>query len=275
MSLSIAEKLISSTVRIECELKNGQKSTGTGFFFNFVQDDDHNVVIPVIITNKHVISNSQKGKFIITKATKEGAPIYTEHFIYEYSNFESLWKFHPDKSVDLCALPISFLINEARMRGEELFYIPYDKNLLLTEEQKTELTAIEDVLMIGYPNGIWDSSNNMPICRKGITATNPILDYNGNKEFMIDIAAFPGSSGSPVLIFNQNGYSDRKGNIYFGRSRVILLGILYAGPQSLAEGQIVMLPNSSIPIALSKIPNNLGMVIKAERILEMEDLFKY
>lgn len=171
-------------------------------------------------------------------------------------------------------MPIAPFLNEAAKRGEKLFYIPFTKDLLLTEKQKEELCAIEDVLMIGYPNGIWDSVNNMPIFRKGTTATNPLIDYNGKKEIMIDIAAFPGSSGSPVLIFNEGGYRDKKGNMYWGNSRIILLGVLYAGPQATATGEIIMTPNIQRPIAVSHIPNNLGLVIKSERILELEKLFK-
>jgi hypothetical protein len=171
-------------------------------------------------------------------------------------------------------MPIAAFVNEAEKRGDKLFYIPFTKDLLLTEKHKDELTAIEDVLMIGYPNGIWDSVNNMPIFRKGSTATNPLLDYNGKKEIMIDIAAFPGSSGSPVLIFNESGYRDKKGNMFMGKSRIILLGVLYAGPQATATGEIVMTPNLQRPISVSQIPNNLGLIIKSERIIEMEKLFK-
>ena len=88
-----------------------------------------------------------------------------------------------------------------------------------------EIDAIEDIIFIGYPNGIWDSVNNMPILRKGSTATHPCLNYNGKKEFMIDAACFPGSSGSPVLIFNENGYKDKKGK-YQGQTGITLPRIL-------------------------------------------------
>ena len=127
--------------------------------------------------------------------------------------------------------------------------------------------------MVGYPNGLWDAVNNMPIFRKGSTATHPNFDYNGKKEFLIDIAAFPGSSGSPVMIFNQGGYQDKKGNVFMGKDRVILLGVLYAGLQHTATGEIIISPNLQNPVALSKIPNNIGIVLKAERISELEPLF--
>lgn len=274
MNLSISEKLTYSTVRIECELKTGGTSTGTGFFFNFLNDKTNNTQVPVVVTNKHVIKNASTGKLIITKANEKGEPIDTQHFTIRLDNFESYWRLHPEVDVDLCAMPIAPFVNEAQKSGDKLFYIPFTKDLLLTEKIKDELTAIEDILMIGYPNGIWDSVNNMPIFRKGTTATNPLLDYNGKKEIMIDIAAFPGSSGSPVLIFNESGYRDKKGNLYMGASRVILLGVLYAGPQATATGEIIVTPNLQRPISVSQIPNNLGLIIKSERIIEMEKLFK-
>jgi hypothetical protein len=274
MNLSLSEQLTYCTVRIECELKGGGISTGSGFFFNFLENKENNTHVPVVITNKHVIRDAQKGKIIISKADANGNPVNTDHFAIQLDNFENFWRLHPDDEVDLCAMPIAPFLQEAEKRSIKLFYIPFTKDLLPTDAHKEELSALEDVLMIGYPNGIWDSVNNMPILRKGSTATHPNFDYNGKKEIMIDIAAFPGSSGSPVLIFNQGGYRDKKGNTYMGRDRVILLGVLYAGPQSTAKGEIIMVPNFQKPLAISQIPNNLGLIIKAERIVELEKLFK-
>jgi hypothetical protein len=31
--------------------------------------------------------------------------------------------------------------------------------------------------MIGYPNGIWDAKNNLPVIRKGITATHANIPW--------------------------------------------------------------------------------------------------
>lgn len=71
--------------------------------------------------------------------------------------------------------------------------------------------------MIGYPNGLWDSVNNMPIVRRGTMATNISLNHNDKREFVIDAACFPGSSGSPVVLFNKGGYADKKGNLNWGK----------------------------------------------------------
>lgn len=275
MELSLTEKLSYSTVRIECQYTDGSSGTGTGYFFKFKDNKEDNTHIPVVITNKHVIKRSKEGRLIFTKANEQEEPIDTEHFNLYFDNFESFWRKHPDANIDLCAMPIAPFLNEAKSRKEKLFYIPLDMSLIPSRKQLSELTAMEEIVMIGYPNGIWDSVNNKPIFRKGVTATHPALDYNGKKEFMIDAACFPGSSGSPVFMLNEGGYQDKKGNVYMGRSRIFLLGTLYAGPQHTATGEIkiIEVPTSQKPIALSSIPNNLGLIIKSEKIKELETLF--
>ena len=89
-------------------------------------------------------------------------------------------------------------------------------------------------------------------------------------EEKIDIAAFPGSSGSPIFIYNQGSYPVQNG-IVVG-SRLILLGVLYAGTKMNIEGnvEIVEVPTVNIPIMKSKIPNNIGIIIKIEKLLDFE-----
>lgn len=275
-NLSASEQITYSTVRIECEYNDGTSGTGTGFFFQFLKDETTGSHVPVVITNKHVINQSTKGRLIFTKANSNNEPLDTQHFQVYFDNFETFWRKHPDIDVDLCAMPIAPFLTEANKRGEKLFYISLDKSLIPTCQQLSDFSALEEILMVGYPNGIWDNVNNKPILRKGVTATHPNFDYCGKKEIMIDAACFPGSSGSPVFIFNEGSYRDKRGNMYMGASRVILLGVLYAGPQHTAQGdiQIVNVPTGQRPITISKIPNNLGLIIKAERILELENLFK-
>jgi hypothetical protein len=74
MNLSLSEQLAYSTVRIECKIRTGGTSTGTGFFFNFLEDKANNTHIPVVVTNKHVIKNASKGRLIITKANEQMEP---------------------------------------------------------------------------------------------------------------------------------------------------------------------------------------------------------
>lgn len=274
MALSVSEQLTYSTVRIECESSDGKSSSGSGYFFKFKNNKETNQHIPVVITNKHVINNSVRGRLIFTISV-DGNPVDKEHFQINIDDFETFWRKHPDSNVDLCAMPIAPFLEAAKAQSKSLFYIPLDLSLIPSEEQLETLSALEEIVMIGYPNGIWDAINNKPIFRKGVTATHPCFDYNGKKEFMIDAACFPGSSGSPVFILNEGGYRDKNGNTYLGSTRLLFMGTLYAGPQHTATGEvkIIDVPTVQKPVTFSSIPNNLGLVIKSSRIKELEQLF--
>ena len=59
-------------------------------------------------------------------------------------------------------------------------------------------------------------------------------------------------------------------------NRIKLLGVLYAGPQFTAEGEVrvVNVPTQLISITHSQIPCNLGICIRAERILDFEPVLQ-
>lgn len=273
-NLTASEQLTYSTVRIECQLADGSIGTGTGFFFQCLAQGDQTV--PVIVTNKHVIANARQGRFNLTLANNENGPSVGQHINIMLDNFEQRWIHHPAADVDLCIMPIAPLLQETSAAGHRFFYLNLDKSLIPTTQELADLGAIEDVIMIGYPNGIWDATNNMPIIRRGVTATHPNLDYNGRKEFMIDAACFPGSSGSPVFLYNTGGWSTREGDMIMGSTQIKLLGLLYAGPQHTASGEIriINVPTQQRTIAVSTIPNNLGLIIRSSRLLEMDDVLR-
>ena len=83
---------------------------------------------------------------------------------------------------------------------KHLFYTHLDESSIPSEEQLKELIAYEEVTMVGYPIGLWDENKNLPLIRKGGTALHPIANFKNQPVGILDIAAFPGSSGSPVFI---------------------------------------------------------------------------
>ena len=276
MNLSTMEKLCFSTVRIETNNSAGNSCSGTGFFFNLTIDGK---IVPLIVTNKHVVRGMSKGRFILTERGKDNIPMYKQHFPISIDDgFEKYWIMHPDPLIDICAMPINPIIEMAHKQfNKSFFFIPFDNSLIPSKEQLGEIDIAEDIIMIGYPNGLWDSINNMPIVRRGIMATNITLDHNGKREFVIDAACFPGSSGSPVILFNKGGYTDKQGNLNWGSGRIMLLGILYAGPQLTVTGDIkvVTIPNiQQKALSVSHIPNNLGYIIKADAILDFIPIIK-
>lgn len=270
MSLGIMEQLTHSTVRIETDLHGGGISTGTGFYMNFLQKED--TCIPVIVTNKHVVANANIGRFHVTVAKDDGLPDTGKHQQFQFGQFEQRCIKHPDPNIDLAAFLIGPLLNQLQQSGQKLFYIPLQTDLIPKDEERESYSSMEDIVMIGYPNGIWDAKNNLPVIRKGITATHPNVYWNGKSEFLTDIASFPGSSGSPVFLANIGGYMDNKGNTYMGASRIRLLGIHYAGAMHTASGQIqiVTAPTSNIPVPITQIPNNIGVAINSKEIFALE-----
>jgi hypothetical protein len=270
--LSPIEQLSHSTVRIECEFPDGSRGTGTGFFYSLARQGDKH--IPVIITNRHVIEGSSNGRFILTLRRSDGLPDYGNNRAFEFRRFEAMWKPHPDSSVDMSAMPIAPLLNMAQSQGQSFFFVTLDDSLIPSSDEISDFIGLEEITMVGYPNGLWDETNNLPVFRRGVLATDYKRDWNGKKEFLIDAACFPGSSGSPVLLFNVGGYQTRKGT-HLGGTRIKLMGVLYAGPQHTVEGEIkiVNVPIHQKPIVISGIPNNLGIVIKAHRIKDFETIF--
>lgn len=270
MSLGLMEQLTHSTVRIETHLPGGGVSTGTGFYMHFLQKDD--TYVPVIVTNKHVIADASIGKFHVTLANETGLPETGKHQQFQFANFEQQCIKHPDPNVDLAAFPLGPLLNRVQQSGGKLFYIPLQTSLIPSDEERSSYSSMEDIVMIGYPNGIWDAMNNLPVIRKGITATHASIPWNGKAEFLTDIASFPGSSGSPVFLANIGGYMDNKGNTYMGTHRIRLLGVHYAGAMHTASGEIriVTAPTSNIPVPITQIPNNIGVAINSKEVLGLE-----
>lgn len=273
---SIPNILSHITVRLECKSQNGQISVGTGFHFKFEDIDES-----IIVTNRHVVEDAVSAEIKFTNTDGDGEPDIGNYLIASYPNFHAIWLPHPDPSVDLAAIPVSHLGSPIVRNGkiENNVYLSYISDSLIPSLEKLKLLrVVEDVLMVGYPIGLWDSYNNMPIFRRGITATKPGLDYNGRKEFVIDAACFPGSSGSPVFRYvPQLPLIGGEGVLIKGcKGYVELLGILYAGPQFNAQGSIdiVTVPTQSIPIANTSIPTNLGFVIRSEQILKFKQLIR-
>jgi hypothetical protein len=270
--VSITEELLFTTVRIIAEEESGRERVGTGFFFDATVDQTR--ILPLIVTNKHVVQNARTGRFQLHEADDSGPQLRPlgRSFEIQLSDFESYWVGHPDASVDLCAMPFEPIREKAEASGKRIFRHAFEESLLWSESELAELNAVEDILMVGYPIGLWDETNNLPLIRRGITASHPAVDFNGRPEFVIDAACFPGSSGSPVVLANIGGwYYNKKSGTLTAGIRYGLLGVLYAGPQMTAQGEIVAkpIPTKVMPIVQTPLMIHLGYVIKAREILTL------
>lgn len=272
MPLTLTEQLAHSTVRIEVDYAGGESGCGTGFVYQVRPTADPADVVTLLITNKHVVEGSIRGRLRFTCSNAESMPNYKLSHTFQIDDFAPHWAAHSNPTIDLCALPLAGYVMQMNALGLTPFFCTVDRCGRCTQQELDDMSAVEPILMVGYPNGLWDEANNLPLIRKGTTATHPARAYNDRPEFVIDAACFPGSSGSPVFLFNELGYDSRSEGRVIGISRVKLLGILYAGPTLSTCGEIVteIVPTASQPFARMRLMMNLGYVIRADQLDEFD-----
>ena len=271
-----SKKLLYFTTRIESTFSDGT-ALGTGFFYSIKTSKGD---VPGIITNRHVLEDEDTGEIatnsefrINLSKTDANEPELGKFKIVDYPNIDKNIIFHPKEEIDLAFVPIAPILNNLTKNGDKPYYIQLNKDLIPNDETINKLSSLEDIYMIGYPSGIFDDTNNLPIIRKGTTATPVYADYEGDKEFLIDITVFEGSSGSPVLIYHDGKY----GALTSGE-KFVFLGILYSGYDETMEGEIIRKKNKpkkeSKLVAKTEIPLNLGIVIKAELLNDFEPILE-
>ncbi|MCP1760016.1 S1-C subfamily serine protease [Bradyrhizobium japonicum] len=265
------EQVQHATVIIRCVNKAGQNSSGTGFLFAFFKHEGREV--QAVVTNKHVIAGAEKGVFRWTLKNSSDGPDYGKfHDVVYEKDFEKGWLAHPDPTVDLAIFLLGNTFEALAAAGSAPYGVFADEAAIPTGELFKDLLPLEDVLVVGYPDGISDIRNNIPVFRRGITATPVNIDFEGRKEFLIDAAIYPGSSGSPVFVYNQGSWLNRKNEVQLG-TRLMLVGVVYGVAQHSVNGELMIVPApTQKQVAISLVPNNLGICIKSSRILEFEPL---
>lgn len=198
---------------------NDSIKTGTGHIYTRRTSKGD---IPFIITNKHVVDGCISGEMYFTEA-KDGKPILGSRLQITFDGSFVLQHVYSD--YDLAFIPMGPILNKFSEQGKNIFFRSISQEIFLTPESANNLSAIEQITFIGYPRGLVDLKNNLPIIRQGITSTPIWNKFNDRNVFLIDASSFPGSSGSPVFIFNQGMYYTQGGNLIAG-TRILYCGVL-------------------------------------------------
>ena len=277
--LSFTEQLCYITTRIVTIDNNKDVHIATGFFVAYPLSDDTSKFIVVLVTNRHVVEKAETMNIWLNEKDSEGNPMDDKMVEISILNAKDKFIYHPDGNIDLAIYPIVKTINEMeKSLNIQSFYKTLPLGMMMTDSQATELDAVEDVLMVGYPRGLWDEKNNRPIFRTGVTATDPKVDYEGKKEFLIDCACIQGSSGSPVLMFYKGVYCNKFAKeTCFDSLKAVLIGIQYAIPIQQTEGKIVKTETPTkekedTPVI--GLPINLGYIIKVQCLFDFIPLLE-
>jgi hypothetical protein len=155
--------------------------------------------------------------------------------------------------------------------GRAPFWVSLTRDFIPDQDFIDSLSPIENLLMVGYPLGLRDEPSNSPIFRRGITATPYSRDFQRRPEFLTDLAALPGSSGSPVFIADFGGYLDKNFRFNVGQSRLRLLGVHSAGHRHQVRVQDAPRTDDDNAAAPSVwLPAHLGYCIKATELIWFE-----
>lgn len=189
----IENQIMYSTLQIEATHHKQPSSFGTGFLFMF----DNN--FPCLITNKHVVESFEKVYVRFTQADENQNPLLGQFIECDITNCLTYAIPHPDTEVDLVAIPLKPILCVVEETKQKAFMYFYSFDIIPSSDDWKWICPGKDVLMIGYPLGIIDKKNNLPIVRKGAIATIPTVDFDTDHGFLLDISCNKGSSGSPII----------------------------------------------------------------------------
>lgn len=264
--LTLTEQILYATVNLTTFADGKQLATGTGFFWATREGPGINYSI---VTNKHVLEGASElvVRFHLTAQNAPDTPSKNSQDI-ALVLAPGAQVDHPQSDVDLIAIPIHGAVTGMTERGTPVFFKALSLSDLPSPQKWAGYDAIEDIIMVGCPRGIFDEVNNFPIARRGITATALNRRYNGRNEFLVDLACFPGSSGSPIFIKQAMHHNARTGNFDFGQETIALVGILYAGPQITHSGEIKLTQRFTFDVQTMM---HLGQAISSKAMVLLDD----
>jgi hypothetical protein len=269
---SPSNQLLFNTIRLETRSLEGKVKVGTSFVMNFEYEGGN---IDLLVTNKHVVKDAEEGFLWFTTKENDAPKVGSYHILRIEREFGEHWVGHPDINIDVAVFPIQAAIHQILSpKGIVPFYVTLPMNVLVKDEELQEMDALEEILFVGYPSGLWDQKNNTPILRRGTTATPIFFDFNGRKMFLVDASVFPGSSGSPVFLYNTGSYLLKKKKQVVMGNRIRLLGILAKVMNtSLSDNTEITTELDCVGEKESKERIDLGVVYKTSTILETAAVF--
>jgi hypothetical protein len=279
MQQGIEYTIVRSTVRIEAGT-----SVGTGFFYKTSLTTQLTKLF--IVTNKHVIKGASSISCIISTAPdiyalddknqpKNQAHVKLEIPLSDTNHFgvaeRTVWE-HPSPQVDLVFIHVTYPLGQI-LAGSTKLRIAFLDYEWLHSASDRPLRDIEPLRIVGYPDGVWDSINNLPVARAGSTATHPLTHFQGKTNFLVDAAVFGGSSGSPIFVFESPMFLTENGDFSPG-SKASLIGILWGVVEKETSGRIVLepIPAATQPIPMIKTSLNIGVALHAFHLNEIEEL---
>src|ERR1700733_10125746 len=228
---------IVATVSLVLQIKAGViLGTATGFFYS--RNDQL-----FFVTNQHVVSDEAENVIpdslqLRLHTDPNNVSASADFDIPLYDGTQRLWKIHSTHpEADIAVIKI----DKQRIEGK-FFVKSWSSQAFLPKQYP--LDPGEDIFIMGYPLGVYDTENNLPIFRNAMIASSYGVPFQGKPMFLTDANLHPGTSGSPVITKPKSTWVDDKGNtnLLTGTNYFLLgvhsatLGVTPAGKQEIPLG---------------------------------------
>jgi hypothetical protein len=248
---------------------------GTGFFVGYSSEDGR-LTTDYLVSNRHVVRAGTKGRFDLHPAVHDPHGTYQGPDLnrivqVEVPNWEAAWVDHPDPEVDVSVMNIGSAVQGLlRERRIVAYYTKLAPSMLAGDDMLQALDSLEEVLFVGFPEGIADPIYHLPVLRRGVTSTPPGIDYAGKPAFLVDGAVYAGASGCPVVL-QRPGLQPVMGLPFGGQP--ILLGVLASTFEIVdyQRAERVDIPLRATGILRVKTYLNTGLAFKARCVIEAID----
>jgi hypothetical protein len=209
-----AANLAGLATPVEMKFSRGQRTSGSGFFYVELAPDDKKGQGPhwaaitniYVVTAKHVIQPKRLKEVVsFTFALRLGKGDHVEWDRVQLNSTELGSRLHlcRNESVDVAVVEVTDkmtaemkkLINE---RTQVLSYngVNSDK---FPGKSVLQVQPGDDVIVIGYPMGFFDTFNKLPVLKTGLLNTPIGMRFNGLDAFLLDFRYYEGSSGSLII----------------------------------------------------------------------------
>jgi hypothetical protein len=203
------------TTPIEVSFTDGSYSRGSGFFYwELGEDPTPNDKTPhwisvskiYVVTAKHVIQPSRMKEIKEFKyAIRIENQDHIDWHVMSITPSQLGKRLHICKNerVDVAVVEIDDLFN-AEMKDllQKRAQLLATAGVMSKEFPGTSvlnMQAGDDVLIIGYPKGFYDTFNKLPVFKTGLLNTPIGMHFNGLDAFLLDFKYYPGSSGSLII----------------------------------------------------------------------------
>ncbi|MCX7021727.1 MAG: trypsin-like peptidase domain-containing protein [bacterium] len=221
-----AEDNIRITTPILSKVGNTVIGLATGFFYAYKY--------LVLVTNRHVVINEKTEQYpselvVRLHTDLDGNDLTQNQFytipLYDENNTPQ-WIEHPEYGSD--ADVVCVLINQDHPMLTETTGMMTSPDMQLPEF--IHPSWISHVSIVGYPKGYYDQVHNLPIVKSGCVASPYGIYHNGKPNFLVDAAAEPGMSGSPVFTHRISDYLNTEERMAkLPSPGVFFLGVLSGG----------------------------------------------